>query len=138
VATRAAQGKHYGTVLIPEGLMDSIPELVMLNNELDSIYRLAQTADPASSTEVNAAAATIAATVAGPGPREKIGHCLDACEIRSKLTLWSRALLDSLPEFIQVELLHSRGGEENTIKLSQAETERLVAHFVAIELGTLN
>jgi len=138
VEARAAQGKSYGTVLIPEGLMDSIPELVMLNNELDNIYRLHQSRDPAATTEVSAAAATINATVTGPGAgaRGQIGHSLDTCAIRRKLTLWSRALLDSLPEFMQVELLHSRGGEENTIKLSQAETERLVAHFVAIELGT--
>lgn len=152
VVARAAQGKNYGTVLIPEGLMDSIPELVMLNNELDNLYRLEQARNPAATTGTTAAAATVNASVDGAshdhsnnGARStaggvargtgKIGHCLDSCEIRNKLTQWSRALLDSLPEFMQVELLHSRGGEENTIKLSQAETERLVAHFVAIELN---
>ena len=108
VERRAAQGKNYGTVIIPEGLMDSIPELSMLNSELDGIFKQDQ---------------------------EIMKRSMDSVLIKSRLTVWSRALLESLPDFIQVELLHSRGGESHQVKLSQAETERLIAHFVDIELG---
>ena len=31
-------GKNYGTVLIPEGLVDSIPELRLLISEIDGVF----------------------------------------------------------------------------------------------------
>lgn len=54
--------------------------------------------------------------------------------LRDSLTLWSRALLDSLPDFIQVQLMLQRT-HAHTVQLSQAETERLLAHFVDLELA---
>jgi len=35
IATRAAQGKHYGVILIPEGIIEFIPEVRNLINELN-------------------------------------------------------------------------------------------------------
>ena len=103
IEKRAAVGKNYGTVLIPEGLADSIPELRLLGNELDGIFaETSGTADPSV--------------------------------VRSKLSLWSRALLESLPDFMQAQLLLSKGSDDSAI-ISQAETEKLLAHFVDIELG---
>ena len=98
------EGKNYGTVLIPEGLVDSIPELKLLISEIDAVYV------ESSSTSI------------------------ESSELRSKLTMWSRALLDSLPDFMQAALLLSRGSDTH-FQVSQAETERLLAHFVDIELG---
>lgn len=43
-------------------------------------------------------------------------------------------MLESLPEYIQVQLMLQRT-HANTVQLSQAETERLLAHFVDLELG---
>jgi hypothetical protein len=74
-------GKNYGTVLIPEGLVDSIPELRLLISEIDGVF-----------------------AECGNAP-------LDASALRSKLTMWSRALLDSLPDFMQSALLLSRGSD---------------------------
>jgi pyrophosphate--fructose-6-phosphate 1-phosphotransferase len=48
--------------------------------------------------------------------------------------MWSLALLESLPEYIQVQLMLQRT-DANQVHLSQAETERLIAHFVDIELN---
>jgi 6-phosphofructokinase 1 len=39
VCSRAKDGKNYGTVLIPEGLVMSIPEMAVLINEIDDIFR---------------------------------------------------------------------------------------------------
>jgi len=102
VQARAAKGKNYGTVIVPEGIIDSIPELKLLITELDVIF------DGSSSVNLES--------------------------IRSQLTHWSRALLDSLPDFMQAELLLSRGTDKK-LRHSQVETERLIAHFVDIELG---
>jgi diphosphate--fructose-6-phosphate 1-phosphotransferase len=48
--------------------------------------------------------------------------------------MWSLALLESLPEYIQVQLMLQRT-DAHQVHLSQAETERLLAHFVEVELA---
>lgn len=107
VEARAQEGKHYGSVVIPEGLIESIPEIRLLLQELDAAY--------ASSSE------------------GKDGPPHTAKGLKEGLTLWSRALLDSLPEYMQAQLLWQRT-HANRVDLSQAETERLLAHFVDLEL----
>jgi len=106
VEERANQGKNYGSVVIPEGLIESIPEIKLLLQELDAAYA--------------------SATAAGSTLTDDI--------LREELTLWSKALLDSLPEYMQAQLLWQRT-HANRIDISQAETERLLAHFVDLELS---
>lgn len=88
-------GKNYGTVLIPEGLVDSIPELRLLISEIDGVF-----------------------AECGNAP-------LDALSLRSKLTMWSRALLDSLPDFMQSALLLSRGSDTH-FQVSFVEYGRVI------------
>ena len=90
VEARAAVGKNYGTVLIPEGLIESIPEFKMLIEELDEAY--------ASGTE--------------SAPRR-----LTAAELHSHLTVWSRALLNSLPDYIQSALMFQRCTSINKVQI---------------------
>ena len=106
VEMRAEKGLNYGTVIIPEGLIESIPEFHMLIREIEAAY---------ASSEVEKA------------------H--KKAEIANKLTVWSRALLFSLPEYMQSELLFHRCVSVNKVQLSQAETERVLAHFVEQELS---
>jgi diphosphate-dependent phosphofructokinase len=92
--------------VIPEGLIESIPELKLLLQELDAAHH-----------EVSA-----------------VSNHITVAEIKKNLTLWSLALLESLPEYIQVQLMLQRTSG-NQVHLSQAETERLLAHFVDMELN---
>jgi pyrophosphate--fructose-6-phosphate 1-phosphotransferase len=101
VEARANLGKNYGSVVIPEGLIESIPELRLLISEIDAAFE------------------------------SKVD--LTLADLREDLTLWSKALLDSLPAYIQAQLMLSRTTDRRML-LSQAETERLLAHFVDIEL----
>ena len=80
VVARADKKKNYGTIIIPEGLIESIPEFRMLIQELDAAYT----------------------TVHGESVR------MTATELNAKLTVWSRALLNSLPDYIQSELMFQR------------------------------
>jgi len=100
VEARADLGMNYGCVVIPEGLIETIPELGMLIAEIDA---------------------------ACTHPDMTLEH------LRDDLTLWSKALLDSLPAYIKTQLMLSRTADRRML-LSQAETERLLAHFVGIEL----
>lgn len=63
-----------------------------------------------------------------------MAHSLeDEGEIKSALSPWSYSLFTSLPHFFQHQILIYRE-IEGSIKLSQLETERLVAYLVSEEL----
>jgi hypothetical protein len=70
--------------LIPEGLVDEIPELRLLISEIDAV--------------------TAEATPGAP---------VEAATVKGKLSLWSRALLESMPDFMQSALLLSRGSDQS-------------------------
>lgn len=108
VEQRANDGRNYGSVVIPEGLLDSIPELGMLISELDAVF-----ANPA--------------TVVHEDP------ALTVAEVRQHLTMWSKSMLDSIPAYLQHQIMLSRN-TSGEVALSQAETEKLLAYFVEIEL----
>lgn len=55
-------------------------------------------------------------------------------EIKNLLTPWSSSLFKSLPEFLSQQLLIEREISAQSIKLSQIETEKLIAYFVEEEL----
>ena len=131
VEDRARQGKNYGSVILPEGLIESIPELGMLISELDAAYSAHAHADASAGASAGASGD---AQGASRGPHSRASNPQrDIDRLRGDLTLWSRALLDSLPTYIQAQLMLSRTSD-NRMLLSQAETERLLAHFVGIEL----
>lgn len=86
VERRAQKGMNYGTVIIPEGLIESIPEFHMLIRELEDAY---------SDSTCN--------------------RKLTKAELVAGLTVWSRALLLSLPEYIQSGLLFFRCASINKV-----------------------
>lgn len=93
VEARAHNGMNYGTVIIPEGLLESIPEFRMLIRELDMAF---ESADGAPVSMKN----------------------LSKAELSNRLTVWSRALLFSLPEYIQSELMFQRCTSINKVQLT--------------------
>ena len=103
VTARAARGRNYGTVLIPEGLVLSIPEIAVLINEINGVFRETEKAH------------------------------LTVEEVASELTTWSAALLRSMPLYIQVQMTKERQSNK-CVQLSAIETERLLCHFVELEL----
>eukprot|EP00301_Raphidiophrys_heterophryoidea_P001373 c10666_g1_i1.p1 GENE.c10666_g1_i1~~c10666_g1_i1.p1 ORF type:complete len:740 (+),score=250.29 c10666_g1_i1:160-2379(+) len=78
VSARSKQGKNFGLVLMPEGLLASIPELRGLLDELDGI---------AASHRLTS---------------------LSLDKVSALLTPWALSLLHSLPEFAQSQLLLDR------------------------------
>ncbi|CAM9510914.1 unnamed protein product, partial [Laminaria digitata] len=79
VQTRSEQGKEFGAILIPEGLVVAIPEMEVLIEEIDALY------------------------VEHVGPNSE-SNTLSRQEVQKRLTGWSAALLASLPAFIQEEV----------------------------------
>ena len=107
VLRRAEAGKRYGVCLVPEGLIEFIPEVRALISELNRIL-----AEHASAFESFA------------GFEEKRGF------LGERLTDASREVFTSLPESIQKQLLIDRDSHGN-VQVSQIDTELLLIQLVS-------
>jgi pyrophosphate--fructose-6-phosphate 1-phosphotransferase len=111
VASRAAQGKNYGIVLIPEGLVEFIPEIKSLISELNDMLAHEEAAFGKLST-----------------PSEKIEF------VRSRLGTTAQSAFGSLPDEIKGQLLADRDPHGN-VQVSRIETEKLLMGTVASKLA---
>ncbi len=112
VELRARAGKKFGIALIPEGLVEFIPEMKALIKELnDALVGI--------EAEVEAA----------PRVEDKVAI------ISKKLTAQSSAVLAELPPGIQAQLLLDRDPHGN-VQVSLIETEKMLIEMVAREMET--
>ena len=113
VAKRAENKENFGVVLVPEGLIEFIPEMKVLIGELNDV--LAANAD-----EFNAIAK----------PEDKIAY------ISGKLTAASAKVYAQLPTAIQLQLSMDRDPHGN-VQVSLIETEKLLAQLVKQRLDVM-
>ncbi len=111
VARRAAQGNNFGTVLIPEGLIEFIPAMKNLIAELNDL--LAKTPD-----------------FAGWTPDKQREYVL------GNLSKNSATVYDSLPAGVARQLTLDRDPHGN-VQVSLIETEKLLSEMVGKRLETL-
>ena len=107
VRDRAAQGMNFGVVLIPEGLIEFIPEMKLLIGELNDLL-----------------AAHDAFFRSLPTGDDRLQF------VNSKLSAGSSQAFSSLPGTIQQQLLMDRDPHGN-VQVSRIETEKLVVDMVA-------
>ena len=113
VLQRAAAGRNYGVLLVPEGLVEFIPEFRKLIDELG--------------------------TVLGDEEEYLLGlpdHSERFQYLMTRLTAESARLYGFLPESIQ-EVLLKRDSHDNLL-VSQIETERLLMDLVSDKIRALN
>lgn len=108
VAKRAANGNNFGTVLIPEGLIEFIPAMKKLIAELNDLLATPE-----------------AATVAAAEQR---------AWILSKLSKENVAIYESLPDGVAKQLTMERDPHGN-VQVSLIETEKLLSEMVANKLA---
>jgi len=113
VAKRAENKENFGVVLVPEGLIEFIPEMKVLIGELNDV--LAANAD-----EFNAIAK----------PEDKIAY------ISGKLSAASANVYAQLPTAIQLQLSMDRDPHGN-VQVSLIETEKLLAQLVKQRLAVM-
>lgn len=110
VASRAADGNNFGTVLIPEGLIEFIPEYKKLIRELNEL--LGANKDKVAAMNEEELTAFI------------LGN-LDAANV---------AALQKLPESVARQLMLDRDPHGN-VQVSLIETEKLLSELVAAKLA---
>ena len=108
VAKRAAAGNNFGTVLIPEGLIEYIPAFKALIAELNDLLATEE-----------------AKTVGVAGLR---------AFVLEKLSATNAALYESLPEGVAKQLTLDRDPHGN-VQVSLIETEKLLSEMVAAKLA---
>ncbi len=109
VAERAARGINHGVVLVPEGLVEFIPSVSKLINEMNDLYSL------------------YFSQYAGLKPVEQLAF------IQSKLSWENCKTFSSLPEDIAFLLALVRDQHGN-IPVSKIETEKLLSRMVGLKL----
>ncbi len=112
VAARAAEGNNFGTVLIPEGLIEFIPAIKALIAELNNV--LAENADQT-------------AALSGTELEDFI---------KSHLSQANAATLASLPASVARQLMLDRDPHGN-VQVSLIETEKLLSEMVARRLEVM-
>ena len=111
VAARAAEGNNFGTVLIPEGLIEFIPAIKKLIAELNEVLT-----DPATGESREFANA-----------EEQIAF------VKSNIAPENLAILESLPADVARQLCLDRDPHGNVL-VSLIETEKLLSRMVATKL----
>lgn len=104
IMNRGKHGKYYGVILIPEGILEFIPECKLLLDELNVVL---QSDLPKSADFLNA--------------------------VKAELSLPSRACFSLFPEEIQLQLCQDRDSHGN-VQLSKIEIERFLIMLVHREL----
>ena len=111
VADRAADGNNFGTVLIPEGLIEFIPAIKKLISELNEVLT-----DPSTGESREFANA-----------EEQIAF------VKNNIAKENLAVLESLPEDVARQLCLDRDPHGN-VQVSLIETEKLLSRMVAKKL----
>ena len=112
VARRAAQGCNFGTVLIPQGLIEFIPAIKRLIAELNEVLTDTATGEPRAFDDAEA----------------QIGF------VKTHIAPENLAVLESLPADVARQLCLDRDPHGN-VQVSLIETEKLLSRMVATRLA---
>jgi pyrophosphate--fructose-6-phosphate 1-phosphotransferase len=113
VIKRAENNENFGVILIPEGLVEFVPEIKTLISELNDIMAQYK----AEFEEI----------------RSFQGHC---AWLEKKLSRPSLVLFESFPEDLAKQLLLDRDPHGN-VQVSRIETEKLLIHLTEKKLASL-
>ncbi|SCA62662.1 Pyrophosphate--fructose 6-phosphate 1-phosphotransferase [Chlamydiales bacterium SCGC AG-110-M15] len=113
ICERAAKGKNYGVVLVPEGLIEFIPSMKVLISELNDIL------------SANSGFGHVITSIASPVER--------ICRVTEELSERANQIFSMLPTDIQSQLLMDRDPHGN-VQVSRIATEQMLLKMVAREL----
>ena len=114
IAKRAEMGKNFGIALIPEGLIEFIPEVKSMIANLNDILAALETDETYKNADENTKFAII----------------------KAKLNAQDGSVYESLPVMIKQQLLMDRDPHGN-VQVSKIETEKLLIEMVSAKLSEM-
>jgi pyrophosphate--fructose-6-phosphate 1-phosphotransferase len=112
---RAEQGKNFGTVIVPEGLIEFIPEMkTLISNLNDLMHELENDPDYVNATSVS----------------EQFNVVIN------RLSDENVQVFESLPVSIKIQLLMDRDDHGN-VQVSRIDTEKLLIEMIQIKLDAM-
>ena len=108
VAKRAEQGNNFGTVLIPEGLIEFIPAIKKLIAELNDVLATDEAKEVSRSKQID--------------------------YVKAHISKENLAIFNSLPTDVASQLALDRDPHGN-VQVSLIETEKLLSHMVSVKLN---
>lgn len=111
-----SMGKDYGVILLPEGLIEFVPEFNRLIADINEVLAAGRSRDVKDNVEIGTPAVEDA--------------------VMKELTFNNRAIFSYLPYNIKQQLLLDRDPHGN-VQVAKIETEKLLAQTVAAELEHL-
>ncbi len=114
IAKRAEKGKNYGVALVPEGLIEFIPEIKSMISNLNDILAVLESDIQFQNADDN----------------QKFSI------IKSKLNFEDASVYDSLPAMIKKQLLMDRDPHGN-VQVSRIETEKLLIEMTGAKLNDM-
>jgi len=110
VAKRAANGDNFGTVLIPEGIIEFVPSIKKLISELNDVLATPEAATVARENQID--------------------------YVKAHLSAANLATFNSLPADVAAQIALDRDPHGN-VQVSLIETEKLLSRMVASKLKTM-
>lgn len=114
VGQRADRGRNFGTILIPDGFFISLPKIKPMIEELHELVQSNGENQAQRNEFVNKLT-------------------IDMDFRREKMSPWSFAIFNSMPEFTQHQMLLDRDHNGN-VQVENVEAEKLLAYLVGEEL----
>ena len=118
IVERAEAGKNYGVAVIPEGIIEFIPEMKKLITNLNDSMSLVESSDAYKNAKTDA---------------ERFQSVIDHL---NQTAPDSAKVFDSLPALIKAQLLLDRDPHGN-IQVSKIETEQLLINMIKVKLEKL-
>eukprot|EP00923_Selenidium_pygospionis_P037774 GHVN01066133.1.p1 GENE.GHVN01066133.1~~GHVN01066133.1.p1 ORF type:complete len:1245 (-),score=203.17 GHVN01066133.1:5962-9696(-) len=126
VCRRAADGKNFGAVLIPEGLISALPQFRQLVKEVNRLLPGHKKGEKSNSKDDDLKTQEVY--------NELVAGNIDLKgKYTSLLSPWSLALLNTLPQFFRQQIIQPR--HHGRLALSQIATEELLSQLVETELA---
>lgn len=113
IEKRHKEGKDFGTLLIPDGLLAHLPHYNILIKELNDVYSECNSYEQIEKLE------------------NKLLHPEKGAD--GILTPWSASVYNVLPDFTKKQLCITRR-ITGKIELAQVQTEKLISYFIEVEL----
>jgi pyrophosphate--fructose-6-phosphate 1-phosphotransferase len=132
-------GKNYGVYLIPEGLIDEVPETKALINILSKTRKNIEKEGIGTKADRDKEPIEIKRKYMAMKPKQRLNYVKEILsESDNKADKAAYNTLEKLPDSTQVKLIMAKPDAHGNIPVSQIDTENVIIHLVEKNIKEIN